>query len=242
MSELSKNARVAGFLYLLDVLVAPFRLIYIPNTLFVSGNAAETANNIRSHELLFRFGMVSDLFCGVLEISLVLALYRLLKQVNPKHAAAMVILGLMMTPIFFLNVLNDAAALILVHGANFLSVFDKPQRDALAMLFLRLHGQEILAAKIFWGLWLFPLARLVYRSRFLPRFLAIWLTINGFAYLALSLTGMLLPQYDAVVSNYAFPAQLGEVVFMLWLLVMGARVKSSGDLPSTPRHQSNDVK
>lgn len=241
MSELSKNARVAGFLYLLDVLVAPFRLIYIPKTLFVSGNAAETAQNIGSNELLFRFGMVSDLFCGVLEIFLVLSLYRLLKQVNPKHAAVMVILGLMTTPIFFFNVLNDAAALILVHGTNFLSVFDKPQREALAMLFLRLHGQEIAAAEIFWGMWLFPLATLVYRSRFLPRFLGIWLTINGFAYLVLSFTTLLLPQYDGMVSNYAFPAQLGEVVFMLWLLVMGARVSASGALSSARSHHSNNV-
>lgn len=235
MSTLGRNARIAGFLYLLDVLIAPFRLIYIPKTLFVSGNATATANSIVAHESLFRLGMASDLFCGVLEIFLVLALYQLLKQVSPKHAAVMVILGLMTVPIFFFNVLNDAAALILVHGADFLSVFDKPQRDALAMLFLRLHGQEIVAAEIFWGLWLFPLAILVYRSRFLPRFLGVWLTINGFAYLALSFTGLLLPQYEEMVSNYAFPAQLGEVVFMLWLLVMGARVPPSGDFQSTSR-------
>lgn len=235
MSTLSRNARIAGFLYLLDVLIAPFRLIYIPKTLFVGDNAAETANSIVAHESLFRLGMASDLFCGVLEIFLVLALYQLLKQVNPKHAALMVILGLMTAPIFFFNVLNDAAALILVHGADFLSAFGKPQRDALAMLFLRLHGQEILAAEIFWGLWLFPLAILVYRSRFLPRFLGVWLTINGFAYLALSFTGLLLPQYEEMVSSYAFPAQLGEVVFMLWLLVMGARAPPLGDFPSAPR-------
>ncbi len=235
MSTLSRNARIAGFLYLLDVLIAPFRLIYIPKTLFVSGNAAETASRIVAHESLFRLGMASDLFCGVLEIFLVLALYRLLKQVNPKHAAVMVILGLMTVPIFFFNVLNDAAALILVHGADFLSVFDRPQLDALAMLFLRLHGQEIVAAEVFWGLWLFPLAILVYRSRFLPRFLGVWLTINGFAYLALSFTGLLVPHYDEIVSGYTFPAQLGEVVFMLWLLVMGARVPSMRDFPSTPR-------
>ncbi len=195
MNTLSRNAKVAGFLYLLDVLIAPFRLIYIPKTLFVSGNATETANSIVAHESLFRLGMVSDLFCGVLEIFLVLALYRLLKEINPRHAAVMVILGLMTVPIFFINVMNDAADLMIVHGADFLSVFDRPQRDALAMLFLRMHGQEIAAAEVFWGLWLFPLAILVYRSRFLPRFLGIWLTINGFAYLALSFTSLLLPQY-----------------------------------------------
>ena len=69
----------------------------------------------------------------------------------------------------------------------------------------------------------FPLAIFVYRSRFLPRFLGIWLIINGFAYLAMSLTGLLLPQYEDAVSNIAFPAQLGEIAIMLWLLIVGAK-------------------
>jgi Domain of unknown function (DUF4386) len=82
-----------------------------------------------------------------------------------------------------------------VRGADFLSVFEKAQRDAMAVLFLRSHHQEIVAAEILWGLWLFPLAILVYRSRFLLRFLSVWLIINGFADLTLSFTGLLLPQY-----------------------------------------------
>jgi hypothetical protein len=126
-------------------------------------------------------------------------------------------------------VLNDAAALILVRGADFLSVFDKPQRDALAMLFLRLHHEEIVAAEIFWGLWLFPLGILVYRSRFLPRFLGVWLIINGFAYLAMSLTGLLLPRYEDMVSNVTLPALLGEVAFVLWLLIKGAKAQPFAD-------------
>jgi len=123
-------------------------------------------------------------------------------------------------------VLNDAAALLFVRGADFLSVFEKAQRDALAMLFLRLHHDEVVAAAIQWGLWLFPLAILVYKSSFLPRFLGVWLIINGFAYLALSFTGLLLPQYENTVSSMALPAQLGEVAFMLWLLIRGAKVQA----------------
>lgn len=47
------------------------------------------------------------------------------------------------------------------------------------MLFLRLHHYQIVAAEILWGLWLFPLGALAYKSRFLPRFLGVWLIING---------------------------------------------------------------
>jgi hypothetical protein len=133
--------------------------------------------------------------------------------------------GILPSAIYFFNVLNDAAALMLVNGADYLSVFEKPQREALAMLFLRLHGQEIVAAETLWGLWLFPLGTLVYRSGFLPRFLGVWLILNGFSYLALSFTGLLLPQYEGRVSQIAFPFQLGEVAFVLWLLIKGATHK-----------------
>jgi hypothetical protein len=167
-------------------------------------------------------------------IFLTLALYRLLKGVDQDLARLMVILGsLMVTPIYFLNTLNDVAALLLVRGADFLSVFDKPQRDALAMLFLRLHHGGVVANEIFWGLWLFPFGLLVYRSRFLPRILGVWLIINCFAYLAVSFTGLLFPQYEARVFNSAFPAMLGELAIMLWLLIKGAKPQPLGAAASS---------
>ncbi|PYX81044.1 MAG: DUF4386 domain-containing protein [Acidobacteria bacterium] len=223
MTTLSRKARVAGLLYL-TLLPAPLRLIYIPNKLFVTGDATATANNIAAHETLFRLGILSDLFTGTMAIFLTLALYRLFKAVDQDLARLVVILGcLMVTPIYFLNTLNDAAALIMVRGAGFLSVFDKPQRDAFAMFFLRLHHQGVVANEIFWGLWLFPFGLLVYRSRFLPRILGVWLIINCFAYLAVSFTGLLWPQYEEMLFNRAFPAMLGELAIMLWLVIMGAK-------------------
>jgi hypothetical protein len=229
MTTTSKNARIAGLLYLLLVLVGPLRLLYIPAKLFVRGNAAATADNIAAHETLFRLGIVGDLFCGTVLIFITLALYRLFKDVDQYLAILVVILGgILPAALDFFNVLNDAAALILVRGAAFLSVFDKPQREALAMLFLRMHDHEVMAAEIFWGLWLIPLAMLVYRSRFLPRFLGVWLTINGVAYVVNSLTGLLLPHYANKVETFTFPALTGEVALVLWLLIRGA---SSPPLP-----------
>lgn len=223
MTSLSRNARVAGLLYL-SLMTAPLRLIYIPGKLFVTGNAAATAANIAAHQTLFRLGILSDLFTATMAIFLTLALYRLFKPVDQDLARLVVILGaLMVTPIYFLNALNDMAALMLVRGPDFLSAFDKPQREALAMLFLRLHHGGVVVNQVFWGLWLFPFGLLVYRSRFLPRILGVWLMLNCFAYLALSLTGILWPQYEDAVFNSAFPAMLGELAIMLWLLIMGAK-------------------
>jgi hypothetical protein len=235
MNSISKNARIAGFIYLLLVIAGPLRLLYIPNTLFVSGDASATASNIAAHEMLFRMGMVSDLFCGVIGIFLVLALFRLFKGVDQKWTLLMIMLGgVMPAANYCFIVLNDCASLILVHGADFLSAFDKPQRDALAMLFLRMHSQAILIAMVFWGLWLFPLSVLIWKSRYLPRFLAVWLVINGVAYLAQSLTGLLVPQFDDLVANIAFPAQFGEVAFMLWILTMGSKDRTANAQVPTP--------
>jgi Domain of unknown function (DUF4386) len=224
MSSTRNPGRVAGFLYLLLVVFGPLRLIYIPSTLFVSGNATATANNIAAHELLFRLGIVSDLVCAVILIFLVLAFYQLFKGVDQNLAVLVVILGgVMPATIYFVNVVSDAGALMVVRGAGFLSVFDKPQRDALVMLLLRLHDHQNTAAEILWGVWLFPLAILVYRSRFLPRFLGVWLVINGVAYVIMSFTGLLLPQYQDKVFIISQPALFGEIALMLWLLIKGAQ-------------------
>lgn len=223
MNTISKHTRIAGLIYLLVILIAPLRLVYIPGKLFVDGDAVATINNIATHEMLFRFGLVGDLVTAAVSLVLTYTLYRLFKSVDRNAALLMLMLGFMDTPLYFFNAVNDMAVLVLAHGADFLFAFDTAQRDGLAMLFLRMHGLMTYASEIFWGLWLFPLALLVYRSGFIPRFLAVWLTINGVAYLALSFTGLLLPQYNETMANLAFPCQLGEVAFMLWILVMGAR-------------------
>ena len=215
--------RVAGLWYLLLVMIGPLRLMYIPNKLFVHGDAAATVNNIAGHEWLFRFGIVSDLAGAVILVLLALAFYRLFKDVDQNLAVLVVIFGgVMPSLLYFVGVVSDAGALLVVRGGDLVSAFDKPQRDALAMLFLKLRDQQNTAAEILWGVWLLPLAVLVYRSRFLPRFLGVWLAVNGVAYVILSLTGELLPQYQARVFNYGQPVFFGEVAMMLWLLIKGA--------------------
>ena len=224
MTSLSKKARVAGLVYILASVVGIVRLLYIPKTLFVHGNATVTANNIAAHEFLFRLGIVSEPFAAALWLFVPLTLYRLLKDVDQTVAVLMVILGgLMQVPLFFFNTITDAAALLLVRGADFLSAIDKSQRDAFAMLFLNLHHHVDLANAIFWGLWLLPFGLLVYRSRFLPRFLGIWLMIGCFPYLAFSFTGLLFPGYEERVFTIGQPFMIGELVTMLWLVIIGAK-------------------
>ncbi len=223
MSFIKNPGRFAGLLYLLFSLPGFFAMVYVPSKLIVQGNATATANNIAASETLFRLGIVGQLICQTGFIFVALALYDLLKGINRRQAVLYVILAVVAIPIAFLNELNSIAALALVRGADFLSIFEKPQREALAMLSLRLHEEGIGVVELCWGLGIFLLGLLVYRSRFLPRLLGVWLALDGFAYVIMSLTSVLLPQYYDKVFTYCQPATFGEVAFMLWLVIRGAK-------------------
>ena len=221
---ISNPGRVAGLWYLLLVFLGPLRLMYIPSKLFVHGNAAATVNNVAAHQLLFRMGIVADLAGAVVLIFLTLSFYRLFGGVGRNLAVQVIIFGgVMPALIYFVGVACDLATLTIARGADFLSAFDKPQRDALAMLFLNLRDHQNTGAEILWGVWLLPLAVLVYKSRFLPRFLGVWLVINGIAYIALSLTGVLWPHYQGKVFAYSQPALFAELALTLWLVIKGAK-------------------
>src|SRR5437773_9795880 len=134
-----KAARIAGAIYLSMVITGPFSLIYVPSKLIVRGNAVATADNILAHETMFRLAILADLIGSVIFICLAIALYKLLSGVSKTWAGLMVAFVLVSAAVGFLNTLNDIAALTLFLGADFLSVFDYPQRDALGMLFICLH-------------------------------------------------------------------------------------------------------
>ena len=221
MNSTKKAARVAGLLYFAVSIPGVFSLLYIPSHFIVYGDAAATANKIAASEFVFRFGIVSELIGFIGFIFVVRALYRLLVVVNKSQASLMLTLMLVSIPISLLNVLNETAALTLIRGANFLSVFDKPQRDALALLFLHLHFDGFMVAQVFWGLWLIPFGLLVYKSGFLPRILGVLLIIACFGYLANSVVALgLLPD---VVSRFVGQLTICELPIILWLLIMGAK-------------------
>jgi hypothetical protein len=224
MHPTKKAARIAGIVYLLLVLVAPFSMLYVPGKLIVRGNAVATADNILAHETMFRLSIFGDLIGHVIFICLAIALYRLLSNVNKTWALLMVAFVLVSAAVGFLNALNNIAALVLFRGGEFLTVFDKPQRDALAMLFLRLHNQGEFMSEIFWGVWLFPFGLLVFRSGFLPRFLGVWLIIACFAWIALSVTAQFFPNCYGTAFAWLQPAFFAEMAIMLWLLIKGAKV------------------
>ena len=226
MHPTDKAARIAGAIYLSMVLTGPFSLIYAPTKLIVTGNATATASNILTHETLFRLWIIGDLWTHIIFICLGVALYRLLGSVSKPLAVAMLGFVLVSAAVGFLNTLNNIAAFILFRGADFLNVFEQAQRNALGMLFLRLHSQGNFINEVFWGLWLFPFGLLVYRSGFLPRVIGVWLMINCVAWLVLSPIALFALSYYDAAFRFAQPFLFGELAIMLWLLIKGAKITS----------------
>jgi hypothetical protein len=196
------RARVAGLLYLSLIPLGLF------GTLF-SGPSS-------------RLGIVSALLVQIVNIFVVLMLYQLLKPVNKNMAVLMAIFLLLGVPIAMLNEVNQFAVILLSSGANYLRVFTASQLHALVLLFLDLHNYGINIAGIFWGLWLFPMGYLVFKSGFLPRILGILLIIGCAGYLVQSFATFLFPGFAVNIALFTF---WGEVLFPLWLLIKGVNVE-----------------
>jgi hypothetical protein len=220
-ASINNTARVAGALYLTLLPLGVFGM-YVASNLVVPGDAARTASNILASESIFRLGIVSALLVQIVNIFVVLALYKLLKPVNKSMALFMVIFLLVGVPVAMLNELNQFAVLLLMHGADRMAGFTTGQIQALMPFFLDLHNLGISIAGIFWGLWLFPMGYLVFKSGFLPKLLGILLIIGCFGYLVDSFVAFLFPDFGVNIALFTF---WGEVLFPLWLLVKGVNVE-----------------
>lgn len=229
MTSMKKTARVAGLWYLLMALTGPLGLMYIPSGIIVAGDSAATVNNIVADELLYRLSIVSNLMCQTAFIFLVLALYRLFKEVDKKYAQLMVALVLVSVPIAFISVLNQTAPLILLNGDGYAKAFGPNQLNASILFFLELFNHTNSLAEIFWGLWLLPFGVLTYKSEFIPKIFGVLLIIACFGYLASSVATFLFPATkDAVAIFTSISGFVGEISILLWFLIKGVKDQPIG--------------
>ena len=225
MNSLKKTARLAGLLYLLQVLTTGFSLGYVRSTLIVAGDAATTANNIMANESMFRMAIVSNLFAQIFLLFFGLTVFRLFKGVNKTLATVFLTSIVMTVAIAVVNSLNNIAALVVLSKADYLSVFGQEQLNAIMMLFLRLNnsGQGLL--ELFWTPYLFALGLLIIKSKYMPKILGILLIIASFGFPINTFTKLLIPQfYPAMFTRLAmFGGALGGIPLMLWLLIKGVK-------------------
>ncbi len=227
MNSIQRKARIAGLWYLSVTLTGIFTLMVAPSKLFVHGDAAATVQRMLGSETLFRSYMAVGLISSLCFLTLALALHQLFKDVDKRLSRLMVVLVAIQVPTAWVTAVAQGMALELAKGGLSMDAFAGPQREALAYMFLRIDHHGVMASQLMWGLWLFPLAALVLRSRYQPRFLGWWLNLNGLAYVAVWVLAFLAPRHFDRVDDLLFPVFLGEVAFMLWLLIRGAKEPAS---------------
>jgi hypothetical protein len=229
-------ARVAGFLLLIIVVLGPFSLIYVPSALIVPGDATATADNIRASEWLFRLGIVSDSLIFLIEIVLTVILYVLLRPVSRTLSLVAAFARLAMAVIQGINLLPYFTALLLLSGAAYLTVFEPDQLDALVLLFLNAHGYGVYIWQAFFGLHLFVLGYLIFKSGYFPRILGVLMVFASLGYLLDSFGNFLFPNYKEIFGVVvAVTAVFGELPFFLWLLIKGVNVQRYNERAQQPR-------
>ena len=205
------TARMAGGFYLVLALAMFPQLLR--NGLFVPHDAAATAKNILAQADLFRLSVYGDLVFQVAFVFLVLTLYQLLKDVGRMAAQAMLVLALVSVPIAMLSMGHELTALTLFQEGN----------STLAMTFVGQYLTGTQIAEIFWGLWLFPIGWLFFRSQFMPKSLGLALMVGCFGYL-ISIVGQVTPAIPVILSNIAVGVSAAaEMATVLWLLVWGTK-------------------
>jgi hypothetical protein len=223
MTPLQRTARIAGLWYL-GFTFGPFYLLYVPSQTVVRNDAAATAARILAHETLFRWGMLAEALGVVIFIGLGLALYRLLAEVDRHRARQMVAVVLVSSALSLVTLVFNAAALIVFRGGGGFAGFDDHTREAVGMLLIKMHSQANGINQTFWGLWLLPFGWLVVRSRFLPRWLGYWLLLDGVAWCVVGGIWFSSAETADVLFRYFQPVFFAELVAMLWLLIVGAKV------------------
>lgn len=224
MNSNKKTSRMAGFWYLLVAIFGAFIDMIVVPKLYASGDAATIVNNILTSERLFRLGILSILITTICFLFLANALYKLFKSVDQDLVRLMVIFIIASVPGAYLQTLKFAPGLLL-SGAGYLSAFEPAQLQALAMAFLDLEKLGSNITFIFYGLWMFPLGRLVFKSGsgFIPKALGVLLMVGCFGYLFKFLTVFFALNYGAITSPGMTIAITAEVLCILWLLITGPK-------------------
>ena len=224
--DLNKTiTRKAGVLYLLVILFGGFAYLFVRNQLIDPYDFETTVINIVNNELLFRLGFVADLVQLTCFSFLLLTLFKLLKNINEKYAKAMFLIAIIGVPIACLNMLNQYAILVLHSNANYANAFDANQINALSVLFLELQNVGYAIAHIFFGIWLFPLGYLVFKSNLFSKTIGVLLMVAAFGYLAHMLTGFLFNGEENISRYGALFSGMVELFFCVWLLVFSVKPK-----------------
>ncbi len=221
-TSLARAALIAGIGLLIMVLAAPFAELYVFPKLVVSGDAAETVKNIIANRTLFVAGIFGYLITFICDLVVAWALYILLKPVNKNLSLITAGFRWVYTGIALVALVNLVTVLRLLNTSNTLSLLQPDQLGAQVMLSLSAFRTQWHFGLLFFGIHLVLLGYLIFWSKYIPRILGVLLIIAGLGYLLTSLNPFLFPDINLDFAEYTF---YGELIFMLWLLIRGSRIK-----------------
>jgi hypothetical protein len=218
-------ARIAGLLYLINIVGGAFAITVVP-AMLVTSDPATTAHNIAAHELLYRSGLAAHVVVTVTNVGLAIIFYDLLKVVNRRIAQLDVFFILVGTAVEAAGLVNQFTPLVLLSGGPYDKALPVAHLQALAYLPGDLSGIDYTIHTVFFGFDLLCMGYLLFRSRFLPTTIGVLLAIDGLAYLIYSFADILAPGFAAeLVPWIQLPALLGEGSLCLWLLVAGVNTE-----------------
>ncbi len=217
---LRQAALIAGFAYLLNpVSYAEFTLY---PKLVIPGNIEQTVQNISAHEGMFVAVILCYLINFIEDIVMAWALYILLAPVNKALSLLAALFQLVYAAVTISGTLHLAAVYRMLTTPEYLNAFGPRPLHAQALLFLHAFRYDYSLALLLFGIHLCLIGYLIFRSKYIPWILGIVLAIDGLGWIVNSLQPYLYPNADL---HFVFVTFFGELIFMLWLLIAGWRIR-----------------
>ncbi len=220
---LRRSALISGWGLLLMTFFAVYPYYFIFPDLIIADDVATTASSIAANGFLFRIAICCYLIVIVLDVLVAWGLYIFLKPTNTHISVLAAWFRLVYSAIFAVALGYYFEVLRLLSTSDYLLPLNKEELYTQLMLALESFNDMWAIGYIFFGLHLFILGYLVFKSSYNPKILGVLLMIVGLSYLIDYMARFLFPENSLPVSTYF---GWGELVFMLWLLFIGGKMQS----------------
>ena len=210
-------ARVTGALSLLALVGGVVAQGFIADRLVSPQDAALTATNILGARQLYLLGFTIFLIEMASQLAQTTLFYVLLKPAGPTAALVSLVFGLAGATIKTLARAFYYAPLLILGGADYLSVFGAGQLQALALLSIKINNVMAGIALVFFGVGTLLQGYLIIKSTFLPRFLGVIAVVGGLGWLSYVYP----PLGSALFYYVVVVAMVGVLLTSGWLLVRG---------------------
>ncbi|MDF9798691.1 hypothetical protein OKW21_003954 [Catalinimonas alkaloidigena] len=228
--SLGRSALIAGLGLLIMVFAAPVSEFYIFQKL-ISEDPAETSSNIINHKGLFTTGIFLHLLTLISDVVVAWALYIFLKPVHKSLSLLTAWFRLIYTAMYLIALINLIKVLNYVALNEQANMIMPTQLDQSISLFVSAFRMEWSFALMVFGIYLILLGYLVFKADYVPKIYGILLLLAGLGYFLDTLRAFFLPDLNTSYLMFTF---FGELVFMVWLLVKGVKVKEKTEV-STPK-------